>query len=494
MPYLMGLDISTTGAKALIIDDGGAVIAVANTPQPISQPKPLWSEQNPADWWDGISASIRAALAESGLKGADISAIGLTGQMHGLVLLDEKGEVLRPSILWNDQRTGAQCDEMTERVGARRLLELTGNPAVTGFTAPKILWVRDNEPDVYARARQVLLPKDYIRYKLTDVYATDLAGASGTSLLNVAERAWSAEVLAALEIPAEWMPPAHEGTAITSTISAAGAAATGLQVGTPVVGGGGDQAAGAIGMGCVTPDKIGVTVGTSGVVFAPLSRYAYESEGRLHAFCHAVPETWHFMGVMLSAAGSLQWYKDTFAADMAFDALLAEAAEAPAGSEGLFFLPYLTGERTPHPDPLARGAFIGMTSRHSRGHMTRAVLEGVAFGLKDSFTLIAQAGLPDQFEARISGGGAKSPVWQGIIADVLGAPLVNINTTEGGAFGAAILASVAAGLFADAAAACDAMIQTAEEVEVGANVELYAERYEIYRSLYPALQATFARL
>ena len=494
MPYLMGLDISTTGAKALIIDDGGAVIAVANTPQPISQPKPLWSEQNPADWWDGISASIRAALAESGLKGADISAIGLTGQMHGLVLLDEKGEALRPSILWNDQRTSAQCDEMTERVGARRLLELTGNPAVTGFTAPKILWVRDNEPDVYARARQVLLPKDYIRYKLTDVYATDLAGASGTSLLNVAERAWSAEVLAALEIPAEWMPPAHEGTAITSTISAAGAAATGLKVGTPVVGGGGDQAAGAIGMGCVTPDKIGVTVGTSGVVFAPLSRYAYESEGRLHAFCHAVPETWHFMGVMLSAAGSLQWYKDTFAADMAFDALLAEAAATPAGSEGLFFLPYLTGERTPHPDPLARGAFIGMTSRHSRGHMTRAVLEGVAFGIKDSFTLIAQAGLPDQFEARISGGGAKSPVWQGIIADVLGAPLVNINTTEGGAFGAAILASVAAGLFADTAAACDAMIQTAEEVEVGANVELYAERYEIYRSLYPALQATFARL
>ncbi len=494
MPYLMGLDISTTGAKALIIDGGGAVIAVANTPQPISQPKPLWSEQNPADWWDGISASIRAALAESGLKGADISAIGLTGQMHGLVLLDETGEALRPSILWNDQRTGAQCDEMTERVGARRLIELTGNPAVTGFTAPKILWVRDNEPDVYARARQVLLPKDYIRFKLTDVYATDLAGASGTSLLNVAERAWSAEVMGALEIPAEWMPPAHEGTAITSTISAAGAAATGLQVGTPVVGGGGDQAAGAIGMGCVTPDKIGVTVGTSGVVFAPLSRYAYENEGRLHAFCHAVPDTWHFMGVMLSAAGSLQWYKDTFAAEMDFDALLAEAAEAPAGSEGLFFLPYLTGERSPHPDPLARGAFIGMTSRHSRGHMTRAVLEGVAFGLKDSFTLIAQAGLPDQFEARISGGGAKSPVWQGIIADVLGAPLVNINTTEGGAFGAAILASVAAGLFDDAAAACDAMIQTAEEVAVGADVDLYAERYEIYRSLYPALQATFARL
>lgn len=494
MPYLMGLDISTTGAKALIIDETGSVIAVANTPQPISQPQPLWSEQNPADWWDGIVNSIRAALAESGLSGDDISAIGLTGQMHGLVLLDSQGGALRPSILWNDQRTQAQCDYMTEVVGARRLLELTGNPALTGFTAPKILWVRDNEPDVYAAAAQVLLPKDYIRYKLTDAYATDLAGASGTSLLNVAERAWSQEVLDALDIPAAWMPPVHEGTEVTSRISAAAAAATGLSAGTPVVGGGGDQAAGAIGMGCVRPELIGVTVGTSGVVFAPLSSYAYEPEGRLHAFCHAVPETWHFMGVMLSAAGSLQWYKDTFAADMDYDSLLAEAAAVPAGSEGLFFLPYLTGERTPHPDPLARGAFIGITSRHSRGHMTRAVLEGVAFGLKDSFTLIDQVGLPDAFEVRISGGGAKSPVWQQIIADVLGAPLVNVNTTEGGAFGAAVLASVAAGVFDDVASACEAMIQTGEGVAVGENAPIYAERYAIYQSLYPTLKGTFAEL
>ena len=494
MTYLMGLDISTTGAKALIIDESGAVIAVANTPQPISQPKPLWSEQNPADWWAGISASIRSALAQSGLTGDDIAAIGLTGQMHGLVLLDDQGEVLRPSILWNDQRTQAQCDTMTERIGAERLIELTGNPAVTGFTAPKILWVRDNEPDVYARAKQVLLPKDYIRYKLTGSYATDLAGASGTSLLNVAERAWSAEVLDALEIPAEWLPPVHEGTAVTSTISPAGAAVTGLKVGTPVVGGGGDQAAGAIGMGCVTPETIGVTVGTSGVVFAPLSSYAYEPQGRLHAFCHAVPGAWHFMGVMLSAAGSLQWYKDALAPDLGFDALLAEAADVPAGSEGLFFLPYLTGERTPHPDPLARGAFIGLTSRHKRGHMTRAVLEGVAFGLKDSFTLIDQAGLPEQFEVRISGGGAKSPIWQQIIADVLNAPLVNINTTEGGAFGAAILASVAAGVFDDVASACEAMIQTGAQVPIGSDVGVYAERYLVYQSLYPTLKDTFTRL
>ena len=332
------------------------------------------------------SRSIRAALAEAGLRGEDISAIGLTGQMHGLVLLDENGDVLRPAILWNDQRTQAQCDFMTDTIGGERLIELTGNQALTGFTAPKILWVRDHEPEIYARARQALLPKDYIRYKLSDAYATDLAGAAGTSLLNVAERAWSDEVLEALELPREWMPPVHEGTQVTSTVSAAGAEATGLRAGTPIVGGGGDQAAGAVGMGCVKPEIIGVTVGTSGVVFAPLAGYAYEPEGRLHAFCHAVPDTWHFMGVMLSAAGSLEWYKSTFAPELDYDALLAEAASAPAGSEGLFFLPYLTGERTPHPDPLARGAFIGMTSRHDRGHMTRAVLEGVAFGLKDSFT------------------------------------------------------------------------------------------------------------
>ena len=494
MPYLMGLDISTTGAKALIIAENGDVIAVANTPQPISQPQPLWSEQNPSDWWDGISASIWRALEQSGLSGEDIDAVGLTGQMHGLVLLDEYGEVLRPAILWNDQRTGAQCDHMTDTIGQRRLIELTGNLALTGFTAPKLLWVRDNEPDIYAKIDQILLPKDYIRFMLSTDYATDLAGASGTSLLNVAERAWSDEMLEALDIPREWLPPVHEGTDFTGTVSGEAADLTGLENGTPIVGGGGDQAAGAVGMGCVTPEVIGVTVGTSGVVFAPLADYAYEPEGRLHAFCHAVPDTWHFMGVMLSAAGSLEWYKNSFATDLDYDALLAEAATVPAGSEGLFFLPYLTGERSPHPDPLARGAFIGMTSRHSRGHMTRAVLEGVAYGLKDSFTLIDQAGLPDAFEVRISGGGAKSPVWQAIIADVLDAPLVNINTTEGGAFGAAILAAVAAGLYDDVASACKAMIETGDAVAVGANAGVYAERYEVYRSLYPILKDTFARL
>ncbi|MGJ3238613.1 MAG: xylulokinase [Anaerolineae bacterium] len=494
MAYFMGIDISTTSAKAVIIDESGAVIAVANTAQALSQPQPLWSEQDPLAWWDGTVQSIRQALQEAGLSGADISAIGMTGQMHGLVMLDEQGEVLRPAILWNDQRTQEQCDEITRTIGASRLIELTGNRALTGFTAPKILWVRQHEPDVYGRCAHILLPKDYLRYQLTGDFATDLAGAAGTSLLNVAGRDWSQEVIEALDIPAAWLPKVHEGPEITGTISAIVASLTGLQAGTPVVGGGGDQAAGAVGMGCVTPQTIGVTVGTSGVVFAPLDAYAYEPAGRLHAFCHSVPNQWHFMGVMLSAAGSLQWYRDTLAPDVSFDQLLDETREIPAGSEGLLFLPYLTGERTPHPDPLARGAFVGLTSRHTRAHMTRAVLEGVAFGLKDSFTLIDQVGLPQEFEVRISGGGAKSPIWQQIIADVLGAPLVNVNTPETGAFGAALLGAVGVGAFASVPEACTATIITGERVETSEAVATYNAFYPVYRALYPALQQTFQDL
>lgn len=491
MAYFMGIDISTTSAKAIIIDEAGNVLATGSTSQSLSQPQPLWSEQNPGDWWEGVTNSIRTALHDAGLKGDAIQAIGLTGQMHGLVMLDDAGEVLRPAILWNDQRTQAQCDAMTEIIGFERLIQLTGNRALTGFTAPKILWVRDNEPDVYHRCAHILLPKDYIRYKLTGEYATDLAGASGTSLLDVAGRRWSHVVVDALGIPREWLPPVHEGPQITGKISAEAAALTGLAAGTPVVGGGGDQAAGAVGMGCVSPDKIGVTVGTSGVVFAPLANYAYEPEGRLHAFCHAVPGQWHFMGVMLSAAGSLQWYRDALAPGVGFDDLLAEAATIPAGSDGLFFLPYLSGERTPHPDPNARGSFIGLTARHTRAHMTRAVLEGVAYGLKDGFTLIDNAGLPDTYEVRISGGGAKSPIWQQIITDVLDAPLVNVNTPEAGAFGSAVLAMVGAGAFETVQAACEAVIITGERVETSADATIYRQQYVIYQSLYPALADVF---
>lgn len=491
MAYFLGIDISTTSAKALIINERGDVIAVHGTPQPISQPKPLWSEQHPHDWWDGVAQSIKGALQSANLKGEDIVAIGLTGQMHGLVMLDEAGNVLRPAILWNDQRTQAQCDAITEQIGFHRLIELTGNRALTGFTSPKILWVRDNEPEVYARCAHILLPKDYIRYRLSGAYAMDMADGAGTALMNVAKREWSTEVLNTLGIPVEWMPQLYEGTEVTSIVSPEGALATGLEAGTPIVGGGGDQAAGAVGMGCVSPDKIGVTVGTSGVVFAPLSQYAFEPEGRLHAFCHSAPDQWHFMGVMLSAAGSLQWYRDTLAPHVSFDDLLAEAGNVPAGSDGLFFLPYLTGERTPHPDPLARGGFIGLTTRHTRGHMTRAVLEGVAYGLKDSFTLIAQAGLPEQYEVRISGGGAKSPIWQQIIADVLNAKLVNVNTTEGGAFGSALLAMVGVGTYPDIQSACSATIQTGLSVAPSEDVQAYQTGYETYQKLYPALKFSF---
>lgn len=493
MPYFMGIDISTTSAKAIIIDETGAVKATGSTPQLISQPHPQWSEQHPTDWWDGVVASIQVALVEANLIGDDIVGIGLTGQMHGLVMLDPEGQVLRPSILWNDQRTQAQCDWMTETIGFERLIKLTGNRALTGFTAPKILWVRDNEPEVYAKCAHILLPKDYIRFKLTGAYATDLAGAAGTSLLNVSTRDWSDDVIDALHIPREWLPPVHEGPQVTGTISEAAASATGLKSGTPVVGGGGDQAAGAVGMGCVSADAIGVTVGTSGVVFAPLDQYAYEPEGRLHAFCHAVPGMWHFMGVMLSAAGSLQWYRDAIADHMSFDDLLAEAQTAPAGSDGLIFLPYLTGERTPHPDPDARGGFIGLTSRHTRAHMTRAVLEGVAYGLKDSFTLIAQAGLPTNYTVRISGGGAKSPFWQQIIADIFDAPLLNVNTPEAGAFGAALLATVGTGTFDSVQAACDLTITTGTSVEPSGGQSVYQEGYAMYRKLYPALNRATLR-
>ncbi len=494
MAYLLGLDISTTGAKALIIDEAGTVIASHTVAQQVSTPKPLWSEQNPPDWWDGMAESIQSALTQAQLSGDDIACIGLTGQMHGLVLLDQAGSVLRPAILWNDQRTQAQCDYMTARIGFKRLIELTGNRALTGFTAPKILWVRDHEPDIYAQVAQILLPKDYIRYMLTGEYATDLAGAAGTSLLNVAERKWSTEVIDALEIPAEWLPKTHEGPEITGVVSASAARVTGLKAGTPVVGGGGDQAAGAVGVGAVRPGVVSLVIGTSGVVFAPLDKYAYEPDGRLHAFCHAVPGMWHFMGVMLSAAGSLQWFRDALAPGESFDDLLAPAAQITPGSDGLLFLPYLTGERTPHPDPLARGAFIGLTVRHTRAHLARAVLEGVAFGLKDGFNLIANAGLPADIEVRVSGGGARSPLWKQILADVLGATLVSTNSTEGAAYGAALLAAVGAGYYPDVVSACEATIHTSDAVTPGANRAAYQQPYERYVELYPALKETFARI
>ena len=495
MTYYLGIDVSTTGSKALLIDGDGKIIAVAVSPHTLSTPKPLWSEQDPGEWWVATSKSIQDVLKQSGVDAKTIAAIGLTGQMHGLVLLDASGKVLRPSILWNDQRTQAQCDEIHAKIGRERFIQISGNVALTGFTAPKILWVGENEPDTYAKGKHVLLPKDYIRYRLTGEFAMDKADGAGTVLFDLKARDWSPEILDALNIPREWMPPTFEGPEFTGKITEEASRATGLTVGTPVAAGGGDQAAQAVGVGAVEPGIIGLTVGTSGVIFATTPSALIEPEGRLHAFCHAVPGMWHFMGVMLSAAGSLQWYRDTLAPGMPFDDLVREAEAVPAGSEGLQFLPYLSGERTPYPDPLARGAFIGLTIRHTRGHMTRAVLEGVAFGLKDSFTLIQNAGLESIRQIRASGGGTKGALWRQILATVLESELVTVNTTEGAAYGAALLAGVGAGAWPDVPTACRKTITiTGETKPQSADTQVYAKSYALYRELYPALKSSFARM
>jgi xylulokinase len=494
MSYFLGIDTSTTGSKALLIDERGEVIAVASSPHTLQTPRPLWSEQDPGEWWGAVSASIMSVLEKAGINGARVGAVGLTGQMHGLVLLDGAGQVLRPAILWNDQRTQGQCDEIHARIGKEKFIQITGNVALTGFTAPKILWVMENEPDVFARARHVLLPKDYIRYKLTGEYAMDKADGAGTVLFDLKARDWSDEILSALEIPRAWMPPTLEGPEFTGTVSDEAASLTGLKAGTPVAAGGGDQAAQAVGVGAVEPGIVGLTVGTSGVVFATTPSALIEPEGRLHAFCHAAPGLWHFMGVMLSAAGSLQWYRDALAPDISFDDLLKEAESVPAGSEGLQFLPYLSGERTPHPDPLARGAFIGLTLRHNRAHMTRAVLEGVAFGLKDSFTLIQNAGLGAISQVRASGGGTKGALWRQILASALEAELVTVNTSEGAAYGAALLAGVGAGAWADIASACKACVKVTGSTQPElAHVDAYRKAYSLFQELYPALKSSFPR-
>jgi xylulokinase len=489
MTHFIGIDVSTTATKALLCDERGTVVAVASHEYPYDTPRPLWSEQDPSLWWDGAVHSIRAVMAEAKIGANAVGGIGLTGQMHGLVLLDEHDRVLRPSILWNDQRTAAECDEIREKVGFERLIQITGNNALTGFTAPKILWVRRHEPDVFAKARHVLLPKDYVRLRLTGVHAMDVADGAGTILMDLRSRSWSDEVLGALGIPRAWMPPLFEGPAVTGQLTSEAAAATGLRAGIPVVAGGGDQAAGAVGVGAVREGIVALTLGTSGVVFATTNAPAIEPQGRLHAFCHAVPGRWHLMGVMLSAAGSLRWYRDTIAPGMPYPELLAPAADVAPGCDGLTFLPYLTGERTPHPDPLARGAFVGLTVRHTRAHLTRAVLEGVAFGLCDGFDLMRGAGLSAITQVRVSGGGARSQLWQQILADVLGAELVTVNTTEGAAYGAALLAGVGTGAWPSVDAACDASVRiTGHVAPSAAAVAAYAEYHGRYQQLYPTLK------
>jgi xylulokinase len=456
---IVGLDVGTTGAKAVAISATGEVLARAEEEYPLAIPQPGWAEQDPEDWW---RASERALAA----VGANESAsVGLTGQMHGLVLLDRSDRVLRPAILWNDQRTAAECAEIEERVGFDRLVRLTGNRALTGFTAPKLLWVRRHEPELWARAAHVLLPKDYVRLRLTGERAIDAADASGTLLFDVPGRRWSDEVCAALEIPVEWLPPVYESTAI---------------------GGAGDQQAGALGVGVDRPGPLSVVLGTSGVVFAALPSYAADAEARVHVFCHAVPDTWEAMGVMLSAAGSLRWLRDVVGGD--YDELVAEAEGWPPGAEGLTFLPYLQGERTPHADPSARAVFEGLSLRHDRGGLVRSVLEGVAYGLRDSLELLRALGVRP-LAGRASGGGARSELWLRIVASVLGIPIERTAVEEGAAYGAALLGGVAAGVFADAREAVEACVRVRDAVEpVPEWQTAYEEGYARFRALYPALQ------
>lgn len=494
MNYILGLDISTTATKALLIDQAGSVVAVAAAEYDYDTPHPLWSEQHPELWWQGTQASVQQVLAQAGVAGSAVVGIGLSGQMHGLVLLDAHGAVLRPAILWNDQRTQAQCDEIRRRLGAQQLIDLTGNTALTGFTAPKVLWVQQHEPAIYAQVAHVLLPKDYVRYRMSGEFACDVADGAGTLLFDLAQRTWSSAMLRALALDPAWLPTTYEGPAVTGTLTAAAATLLGLTAHIPIVAGAGDQAANAVGTGAVRDGIVALSLGTSGVVFAPTSTPVIEPEGRLHAFCHAVPKRWHLMGVMLSAAGSLRWYRDTFAPGCDYTTLLEPAAKIRAGSNGLLFLPYLTGERTPHPDPLARGAFVGLTVRHTQAHLTRAVLEGVAFGLCDSLRLMSAAGLPPITQIRIAGGGTQSPLWRQILADVLQTELVQVATTEGAAYGAALLAAVGVGWFEDVDQAVDATVAITSRTTAGDDQQRYAESYACYTALYPALREQFERL
>jgi xylulokinase len=452
---LIGIDVGTTGVKAVRISETGEVLARAEEEYPLSIPQPGWAEQDPEDWW----------RATQGTFAAEGGPLGLAGQMHGLVLLDAAGKVLRPAILWNDQRTGAECAEIEETIELERLIELTGNRALPGFTAPKLVWVRRHEPDVWERVAHVLLPKDYVRFRLTGERVIDAAEASGTLLFDVARREWSREVCEALEIPIEWLPPVRESTEI---------------------GGAGDQQAGALGVGVVGTGPLSVVLGTSGVVFSALDGYRTDPQARLHVFCHAVPDTWEAMGVMLSAAGSLRWLRD--AVGGSYDELVAEAERWPAGTEGLTFLPYLQGERTPHADPDARGAFVGLSLRHDRGALVRAVLEGVAFGLRDSLELLRELGV-EPTVGRVSGGGARSKLWLRIVASVLGIPLERTAVEEGAAYGAALLGGIAAGTFADAHEAVAACVRVRGAVEPDPEWQsMYEEGYSRFRSLYPALR------
>ena len=502
MAYYLGLDIGTSGTKALLITETGRVVASDTQEYPLYTPRPQWAEQDPKDWWEAVKTTTKNVLAKAGVQGEEVAGVGLSGQMHGSVFLDKDNNVLRPALLWCDQRTQAECDWITAQVGRENLVKHISNPILTGFTAPKIVWLRNNERETYDKVVKVLLPKDYIRFLLTGVHATEVSDASGTALLDVANRRWSQEVLDAAGIPRSFMPECAESIEITGHIHAEAAALTGLAVGTPVAGGGGDNAAGAVGSGIVETGSVFSTVGTSGVVFAHSDAPATDPKLRVHTFCHAVPGKWHTMGVMLSAGGSLRWLADTFfqpegvvartTGDDRYNLMASGAASVPVGSEGLIFLPYLTGERTPYPDANARGTFFGITLRHGRQHFVRSVMEGVGFALNDTFQIFAEIGVPVR-QVRASGGGARSPLWRQIQADITGHPHITLASDEGPAFGAALLAAVGTGVYSSVEAACRATVQTVAEIlpDPSAHAE-YEKYYAVYRALYPALKDQFA--
>ncbi|HLA13155.1 MAG TPA: xylulokinase [Pyrinomonadaceae bacterium] len=488
----LGIDVGTGGTRAVVIDRHGSVVASATAEHvPFVSKRTGWAEQHPEDWWRAATTAVRQVLSK--LPADEIKAVGLSGQMHGSVLLDQSDEVLRPAIIWCDQRTDAQCKSLTERIGAGRLIELTCNPALTAFTLPKMLWVRDSEPELWRNLRTVLLPKDYVRLKLSGDRSTDVADASGTLLFDVKARKWSAEMLSATEIDERLLPHVYESTEVTGSISIAGAEATGLRSGTPIVAGGGDQAAGAVGIGIVRPGTASATIGTSGVVFAATDKPTLDPKGRVHTFCHAIPGRWHVMGVTQGAGLSLRWFRDQFGtigedSRDPYDQLTDEASSVPTGSDGVLWTPYLMGERTPHLDPFARAALVGLTASHTRAHIVRAVLEGVAFSLRDVFEIFKEMEVQVD-EIRVGGGGARSTLWRHIQADVYGRALNTVAAEEGAAYGAALLAGVGVGMWSSVDVACDAVVRIADHVEPDAeSVRILARQYERFKQIYPALK------